>query len=121
MTNLKYVAVLSSFALLSSICTLAADNNKHSVTFPEPLQLGSTELKAGSYKVEWQGSGPAVQVTFLQSGNTVATVPATLQTNDKQVTQDGVVIDTTSANRKALKEIDFAHQKEALVFAQQAR
>jgi virulence-associated protein VagC len=121
MTNLKHVAVLSSFALLSSICALAADNNKHSVDFPESLQIGSTELKAGSYKVEWQGPGPTVQVSFLQNGNTVITVPATLQTNDKQVTQDDVVTDTTSANRKALEEIDFDHQKEALVFAQPAR
>ena len=114
------MAVLSSFALLSSICALAADNNKHSVDFPESLQIGSTELRAGRYKVEWQGPG-GVQVTFLQNGNTVITGPATLQTNDKQVTQDDVVTDTTSANRKALEEIDFAHQKEALVFAQQAR
>lgn len=121
MTHLKYLAVLSSFALLSSIGALAAGNDKHSVTLPESLQIGSTELKAGSYKVKWQGPGPAVQVTFLKNGNTVVTVPATLQTNDKQVTQDDVVIDTTSAHTKALKEIDFAHQKEALVFAQQAR
>jgi hypothetical protein len=121
MTNLKYVAVLSSFALLSLTCALAGDNNKLSVDFPESLQIGSTELKAGSYKVEWQGPGPAVQATFLKNGNTVITVPATLRTSDKQVIQDDVVTDTTSANRKDLEEIDFAHQKEALVFAQPAR
>ncbi|HLW88728.1 MAG TPA: hypothetical protein VKR57_09550 [Terriglobales bacterium] len=121
MTHLKYLAVLSSFAVLSSIGALAADNNKHSVQFSESLQIGSTELKAGSYQMEWQGAGPAIQVTFLQNGNTVATVPATLQMHDRQVTQDDFVIDATSANTNALKEIDFAHQKEALVFAERAR
>ncbi len=121
MTHLKYLAVLSSFAVLSSIGALAADNNKHSVKLPESLQIGSTELKAGSYQVEWHGAGPAIQVSFLQNGSTVAAVPATLQMHDKEVTQDDIVIDTTSANSKALKEIDFAHQKEALVFAEQAR
>jgi hypothetical protein len=45
----------------------------------------------------------------------VATVPATLKTNDVQVTQDDIVTD--SAN-KTLTEIDFHRDKEALVFQQ---
>jgi hypothetical protein len=38
--------------------------------------------------------------------------------SDKQVTHDDVVVDETDADAKTLKEIDFAHQKAALVFAQ---
>ena len=59
-----------------------------------------------------------MQVRFLKDGKTLATAPATLQTNDKQVTQNEVVVDETSANTHALKEIDFSHQKQELVFAQ---
>lgn len=59
-----------------------------------------------------------MQVRFLKDGKTVATASATLQTNDKQVTEDDVVVDRTSAKTKALEEIDFSRQKEALVFAQ---
>jgi hypothetical protein len=117
MKHLKYLALLSTFALLSSLGALARDNNKHTVSFADSVQVGNTQLKAGDYKVEWQGTGPAVQVTFLQNGNTVASAPATLQ-SDKQVTQDGVVVDETNASAKTLKEIDFAHQKAALIFAQ---
>ena len=51
-------------------------------------------------------------------GKIVATVPGTLKTNDPQVTEDDIVIDTTSANAKTLKEIDFSHNKESLVFVQ---
>jgi hypothetical protein len=43
----------------------------------------------------------------------VATVPGTLKTNDSEVTQDAIQID--SAN-KTLNEIDFRRDKKALVF-----
>jgi hypothetical protein len=50
-------------------------------------------LKPGSHKVEWQGSGPVVQVSFEQNGKTLVTVPATLKTAKNQATQDVVTID----------------------------
>lgn len=82
------------------------------------MQIGSTQLKPGNYKVEWQGTGPAVQVSFQQNGKPVVTVPATLKTNDDQVTQDSIMTEATSADTTELKEIDFGRQKEALVFDQ---
>jgi hypothetical protein len=101
--HLKYLALLSTFALLSSLGALARENSKPTVSFQDSVEVGSTQLKAGDYKVEWQGTGPAVQVTFLQHGNTVASAPATLQ-SDKQVTHDDGVVDETNANAKTLKE-----------------
>jgi hypothetical protein len=59
-----------------------------------------------------------VQVAFMREGNTVATVPATLKTNDSKVIHDDIVTDASNADAKVLKEIDFGHQKEALVFNQ---
>jgi hypothetical protein len=56
---------------------------------------------------------------FLRQGKLVATVPGTLKTNDKQVLQDDIVTETTSTNKMRLKEIDFGHQKEALIFGPQ--
>ncbi len=115
MRNLKLLALLSVFAMLSPFGAFARDKNQHSVDLYDSVQVGSTQLKPGNYKVEWQGTGPAVQVNFLQFGKTVATAPATLQSNN-QVTHDEVVTDSTGS--KALREIDFAHQKETLTFAQ---
>jgi hypothetical protein len=82
------------------------------------VQIGGTTLKPGTYKVEWQGTGPAVQVSFQQNGKTVVTLPGTLKTNDDQVAQDAVVTEATGTGTATLKEIDFGHQKEALVFGQ---
>ena len=113
----QYLAVLSILALLFPLGALAR-NNAHSVQILDVLQIGSTQLKPGNYKVEWQGTGPAVQVSFEQNGKTVVTMPATLKTNDDQVTQDAIMTEATSADTTELKEIDFGRQKEALVFDQ---
>jgi hypothetical protein len=112
---LQHLAVLSTLALLFPVGALAR-NNAHSVQIFDVVQIGSTQLKPGDYKVEWQGTGPAVQVSFQQNGKTVVTVPATLKTNDDQVTQDAIMTEATSAGTTELKEIDFGRQKEALVF-----
>jgi hypothetical protein len=111
------IAVLSTFTLLFPLGALARDN-KRSVDITDAVQVGSTQLKPGNYKVEWRGTGPVVQVSFEQNGETVVTLPATLKTNDGQVTQDAVETRGSSADRKVLEEIDFRHQKEALVFDQ---
>ena len=114
---LQFLAVLSTLVLLFPVGALARDK-AHSVEIPYVVQIGGTRVAAGDYKVEWQGTGPAVEVSFSQNGKTVVTVPGTLKTNDDQVTQDAIVTEATSADRPTLKEIRFGHQKEALVFDQ---
>jgi hypothetical protein len=112
-----FTAVLSLTCLLGfGGSAYGARNNARSVEIFNVVQIGTTELKPGNYKVEWQGNGPAVEVSFRRNGTTVATAPATLKTNDHQVTQDAIETDTTGTGTSTLKEIDFGHQKEALVF-----
>jgi hypothetical protein len=114
---LQYLAVLSTLVLLSPLGAWAR-NKARSVEIPYLVEVGSTRVTPGNYKVEWQGTGPAVEVSFSQYGKTVVTVPGTLKTNDDQVKQDAIVTEATSADTSTLKEIDFGHQKEALVFDQ---
>ncbi len=119
MKTLYFAAVLSLTCLLGfGGSAYAARNNAHSVDISDAVQIGGTRLKPGNYKVEWQGAGPAVQVSFQQNGKTVVTVPGTLKTNDDQVIQDAIVTEATGAGTSTLKEIDFHHLKEALVFDQ---
>jgi hypothetical protein len=118
MRQVKNAALLSMLALLSSVSALARDKNQHPVEIPDSVQVGGTRLQPGRYQVEWQGTGPEIQVNFVRDGKTVATVPGTLKTNDAKVTQDDIVTDTTSANTKTLEEIDFSRTRESLVFQQ---
>jgi hypothetical protein len=114
-----FTAVLSLTCLVGfGGSAYAIRDNAHSVEIFDVVQIGTTEVKPGNYKVEWQGTGSAVEVTFRRNGKTVVTVPGTFKTNDDQVTQDAIVTERTSAGVSTLKEIDFGHQKEALVFDQ---
>jgi virulence-associated protein VagC len=101
--------------MLSSLSVFARNKNQQSVDIPDTVRVGGAQLKPGNYKMEWQGTGPDVQVTFLRDGKTVVTVPATLKTNDDQVTQDDIV---TGSENNTLQEIDFRRGKEAVVFQQ---
>jgi hypothetical protein len=118
MKQIKYTALLSMIALMSAVGALARDKSQHSVEISASVQVGGTQLKPGKYKLEWQGTGPEVQVNFVRDGKTIATAPGTLKTNDPHVTQDDIVTETTSANTTTLTEIDFSHNKESLVFEQ---
>jgi hypothetical protein len=115
--HLQYLVVLSTLTLPLAV---SAQQNKHSVDITDAVEIGSTQLTPGTYKLEWQGTGPVIQVSFQYRGKSVVTVPATLKTNDDQVTQNDVVTEAATAggNTRVLKEIDFGHQKEALVFDQ---
>src|SRR6202040_1576727 len=104
MKQIKYTALLSMLALLSPVGAWAGEKNQHSIEISDAVQVGGTQLKPGNYKVEWQGTGPEIQVSFVRNGRTVVTVPGTLKTNDAQVVQDDIVTDTTRANTKTLKE-----------------
>lgn len=118
MKYLRYVVLLTTMALLCPLYALARDGNEHRVTIQDQVQVGSTRLAPGNYTVEWQGPASQVQVSFLLHGKTMATAPATLRTNDDEVIHDAVVMGNVNSNTKTLEEIDFGHQKEALIFAQ---
>lgn len=114
-----FATVLSLTCLLGfGGSAYAARNNAHSVEIYDAVQIGGTKLKPGNYKVEWQGTGPTVQVSFQENGKTVVTVPGTLKTNDDQVTQDAIVTEATGVGTSTLKEVRFGRQKEAVVFDQ---
>ena len=117
MKNLKYIAFVATIAMLFSLSAFARDKNERTVTLAYAVQVGGTQLQPGTYKVEWQGAGPDVQVTFLKNGKTVATVPGTLKTNNSQVTQDEQIV-SDSSNSRTLNELDFGHEKASLVFQQ---
>lgn len=115
MKYVRYVALLWALALLSPLGAFARDKNQRSVDIPDAVQVAGAQLEPGHYKLEIQGSGPDVQVSFVQDGKTVATVPGKLKTNDAQASEDAVVMDTAN---KTLTEIHFSRDKESLVFQQ---
>jgi hypothetical protein len=68
--------LVMGLALLVASTAFAA--SKGSLTLQSATTVNGTQLKAGDYKLEWDGSGPNVEVSFLRGKNVVAKVPAKL-------------------------------------------
>jgi hypothetical protein len=117
MKYLKYLMLSAMFTLLIPASGFARTKDQGTMTLAEPAKIGSAELQPGTYKVEWNGTGPTVHVNIMQHRNTVATATGMLTTNDKAVSQDAVVLEpaTNNSSTKQIAEIDFAKHKEALV------
>jgi hypothetical protein len=116
MKYLQHAALLSVAALMFPALALARNKNEHTVNIPNPVVVAHKQLNPGTYKVEWKGTGPHVQVSFLQQGKVVTTAPGTLKTNDRQATEDDIITRKSASNKQMLEEIDFGHDKEAVIF-----
>ena len=88
---------LGTIALvLLSISGWARDRMKANIQIFQTVQLGSTQLAPGEYKMTWTESGSDTEVTFSQGNKVIATIPA-------QVTQvrsgyDGPALHTEGAS-----------------------
>lgn len=67
-------SLIMGLALLLASSAFAA--TKVNLTLQNPTTVNGTKLKAGDYKLAWDGSGPNVEVSILQGKTVVAKVPA---------------------------------------------
>jgi hypothetical protein len=57
-------SLMMGLALLLASSAFAA--TKASLTLQNPATINGTKLKAGEYRLEWDGSGPNVEVSITQ-------------------------------------------------------
>jgi hypothetical protein len=76
MKTWRIATALFGAALMCGSAALAGDANKASITTQEKLTVEGKTLNPGHYRVEWDGSGPNVQVKLIQGKDTVATFAA---------------------------------------------
>ena len=57
-------------ALLLASSALAA--TKANLQLHNPTVVNGTKLKPGDYKIQWEGSGPNVEVSIMQGKNVIA-------------------------------------------------
>ena len=67
-------SVVLGLALL--LASSAFAGTKVSLELSSPVTVNGTTLKPGDYKVQWEGTGPNVELSFLQGKNVVAKTPA---------------------------------------------
>jgi len=66
-------AVMGSALLLASSAFAAT---KADMTLQSPTTINGAKLKPGDYKLQWEGSGPNVEVSIQQGKKVIVKVPA---------------------------------------------
>jgi hypothetical protein len=58
-------------------CSSAFAANKGNLRLEHPVTVnGTTTMKPGDYKVQWEGNGPNVELSITQGKNMIAKMPA---------------------------------------------
>ncbi len=104
-------AVLGLAVLFASSAFAASKANLH---LNNPTVVNGTTLKAGDYKLEWDGTGPSVDVSVKQGKNVVAKIPAQLVDLSSASASDATVIVRNDSGPSTLKSIRFEGKKYAL-------
>ncbi|MDQ1409983.1 MAG: hypothetical protein QOJ41_1718 [Acidobacteriaceae bacterium] len=112
--------LLFGSTLLFSSAVLAGETNKGKLQLADKVVVDGKPLEAGNYRVEWDGSGPAVQVKLLRGKQMVATLPARLTEQPDPNPQDGYSTATEPDGSRALTAIYPGGKRLALEFGQSA-
>jgi len=99
--------LLFGAALLFSSAALAGETNKGTLRLDDKVVVDGKPLAPGNYRVEWDGSGPTVQVKLLQGKQAVATIPAHLTEQASPNSQDGYATTAEPDGSRALTAIFF--------------
>jgi hypothetical protein len=106
MKSSRKIVGLVGASLLLALSAMAGSENKGTLRLYDNVNVQGKQLSPGTYKVEWNGQGPEVQLNILDGKNTVATVPARVVPVTTKNDQDGYTADNENGSR-TLKELFF--------------
>jgi hypothetical protein len=109
-TALKSV-VIGSALLLASTAFAGTKANLH---LQSSATVNGTQLKAGDYKLLWDGSGPNVEVSILQGKNVITKTQAKVVDLPAAAANDAAVVKTNGDGSNALMGVRFEGKKFAL-------
>lgn len=113
---MKFATVSKSLvvgiALLLASTAFAA--TKASLSLNNPVVLNGTTLKPGDYKLEWEGSGPNVELSILQGKKVVTKTTAHMIDLPAPAANDAAVTIKNDSGPNSLAGIRFQGKKFAL-------
>jgi len=116
---MKFATVSKSLvlglALLLASSAFAA--TKGSMQLSSSAVLNGTTLKPGEYKVQWEGSGPNVEVSILKGKSVVAKTQAHIVQLQAASTNDAALIHQDGSGAGTLTGLRFEGKKFALELA----
>jgi len=105
-------SLVMGLALLLVSSAFAA--TKASLTLQSPATINGTKLKPGDYKLEWDGSGPNVEVSIVQGKTVVAKVPAKVVDLNKPAQNSAALVKQNDDGTSTLAGVRFEGKKFAL-------
>jgi hypothetical protein len=102
----RNIVGFAAATLVLAVSAMAGTGNKGTLRLYDNVNVQGKQLSPGTYKVEWNGEGPEVQLNILDGKNTVATVPARVVPATTRNTEDGYTAGNENGNR-TLKELFF--------------
>lgn len=113
---MKFATVTKSLvlglALLLASSAFAA--TKAQLTLQSSTSVNGTKLKPGDYKLQWDGTGPTVEVSIMQGKNVVAKVPAKLVDLPVPAQNNAAVVKNNDDGTSSLAAIRFEGKRFAL-------
>lgn len=97
--------LLASSALAATKATLHVNN---------PLTVNGTKLKPGDYKLQWEGTGPDVEVSIIQGRNVVTKVPGKVVELSNVPASDATVLRHNNDGSSSLAGARFEGKKFAI-------
>jgi hypothetical protein len=113
---MKFATVSKSLVLGLALllASSAFAGTKANLQLSNPVTLNGTTLNAGDYKVQWEGSGPSVEVSILKGKNVVAKVPAHVVELQTAASSDAAVTKKNDSGPNTLAGLRFEGKKIAL-------
>jgi hypothetical protein len=108
------------FGLAVLLATGAFAANKATLQIQDPVMVSGTQLKPGDYKVEWDGSGPSVEMSILKGKNVIAKVPARVVELQNASPANAAVVRKNDDGTRSLSEIRMSGKKYALAVGDEA-
>jgi hypothetical protein len=110
------MSMVAGLALLLTSSAFAA--TKEHLALQHPTMVNGTQLKAGDYKLEWEGTGPDVEVSILQGKKVVAKVPAKVVELKTKAIANSAVISNNTDGTSSLEGVHFEGKTTALELPQ---
>ena len=111
-------SVVLGLALVLASSAFAA--TKHNLQLTDPVTVNGTTLKPGDYKVEWEGTGPSVELNIMQGKKVLAKVPAHVVELQSPASSDAAVTRQNDTGPRSLTGVRFEGKKTALDFGETA-
>lgn len=111
--------LLLGLALLLASSAFAA--TKAQLHLQSTTTINGTQLKPGDYKLEWDGTGPSVEVSIIQGRTVLAKTSAKLVDLQSASANDAAIVNRNDDGTSSLIGVRFEGKKYALELGQSSQ